>query len=206
MLLIIYGACEAVDAGIKIYNAYKLAEAIQDGDEEAIKRYGTEILVDTAVDAAPLGAFFTKLGMTKVGLLIAGLGAKVGDNVASVIAKVDSSLLKELAAKGVKHTPEDVLFTHKMSDGTIVFLEKGHNGGGLEHILTGHASDFVNKGIPEDKVADVIFEAVSKNKVVGKSGTRSVYAVDYGGSTKYIAIGVGGNGYVVTAHPVNKWK
>jgi len=83
------GHGQAVDAGIKIYNAYKLAEAIENGDDEAIKQYSSEILIDTAVDAAPLGAMFTKLGMTKVGVLIAGLGAKVGDNVATVLTKVE---------------------------------------------------------------------------------------------------------------------
>jgi hypothetical protein len=79
--------CEAVDAGIKIYNAYKLAEAIQDQDEAAIEYYGTEILIDSAVDAAPLGAVFTKLGMAKVGGIIMGLGAKGGDEVVGVASK-----------------------------------------------------------------------------------------------------------------------
>jgi filamentous hemagglutinin len=87
VVLIVLGVCEAVDVGIKIYNAYKLAEAIQDQDEAAIEYYGTEILIDTAVDAAPLGAVFTKLGMTKVGGIIMGLGAKVGDEVVGVATK-----------------------------------------------------------------------------------------------------------------------
>jgi filamentous hemagglutinin len=86
-VLIILAACEAVDGGIKIYNAYKLAEAIQDQDEAGIEYYGTEILIDSAVDAAPLGAVFTKLGMTKVGGIIMGLGAKVGDQAAGVASK-----------------------------------------------------------------------------------------------------------------------
>lgn len=87
VVLIVLGVCEAVDVGIKLYNAYKLAEAIQDQDEAGIEHYGTEILIDTAVDAAPLGAVFTKLGMTKVGGIIMGLGAKVGDEAVGVASK-----------------------------------------------------------------------------------------------------------------------
>ena len=88
LLLIIYGACEAVDAGIKLYNAYKLAEAIQNQDEAAILQYGGEIVADSIIGAAPLSGVFTKLGMTKVGLMIASLGTKIGDDVASVAAKL----------------------------------------------------------------------------------------------------------------------
>jgi hypothetical protein len=87
----------------RVYNAYKLAEAIQDQDEAAIEYYGTEILIDTAVDAAPLGAVFTKLGMAKVGGIIMGLGAKGGDEAMSAALKVADKLPSSFG-----HTADDL--------------------------------------------------------------------------------------------------
>ena len=88
LVLIIYGACEAIDGGIKLYNAYKLAEAIDNQDEEGIIKYGGEIVVDSTIGAVPLSGALTKLGMTKVGMMIAGIGAKVGDNVTNLVTKL----------------------------------------------------------------------------------------------------------------------
>jgi len=99
LLLVIYGACEAVDAGIKLYNAYKLAEAIQNQDEEAILQYGSEIVVDSAIGAVPLSGVFTKLGMTKVGAMVLALGTKMGDGAASVLTKIDD-IAKYAVSKG----------------------------------------------------------------------------------------------------------
>jgi len=127
LLLVIYGACEAVDAGIKLYNAYKLAEAIQNQDEEAIKYYGTEILIDTAVDAAPLGAVFTKLGMTKIGAMVLALGndaAKTAtkfaekvviDNMPAQLKRITTSGI-ELVAKPGKTTTVLGRYTDDMKD------------------------------------------------------------------------------------------
>ena len=54
----------------------------------------------------------------------------------------------ELETAGVKFTKEDVLFVTKDKTGQLVWLEKGNQRAGLEHILNGsgntggHAADF----------------------------------------------------------------
>lgn len=121
-------------------------------------------------------------------------------------AASNASLFKEMAANGVKFTPENVIRVTKIADGRIVFLEKGTSASGLQHILERHALDFVGKGIALADIPSVVMQAVSKGKIVGTNGSAPVYEIFYGGKPKYISVGVGSNGYIVRSNPVSEWK
>ena len=114
-------------------------------------------------------------------------------------------LLAELAHKGVKHTPEDVLKIGRTVGGQIVFLETGDSRAGLQHIVDRHAADFAGREITRDQIPDAVLHAVTSGKVVGEvsygRNRRWVYEFEYVGKTQRIAVGVSSNGFIVTAHP-----
>ena len=75
---------------------------------------------------------------------------------------------------------------------------------GLLHILDAHESDFNNKGISTEDIADFVLTAVSKGKIIGYQGKgtgRPIYQVEYYGKTYKVAVTVGSNGYIVGANP-----
>ncbi|MBF2049793.1 MAG: hypothetical protein IGS54_20905 [Elainella sp. C42_A2020_010] len=98
---------------------------------------------------------------------------------------------------------------------TPIFLEVGSNvrtaegrneGAGLVHILAGHASQFLDRGIPEEGIADAVMKALTQGRNIGVDGTRGgryVYQVDLDGKNEYLSIVVGDNGFVVTAFPTD---
>ena len=110
-------------------------------------------------------------------------------------------LLDELARGGVKHTPESVVGIERTPDGRIVFLEMGNSRAGLQHIVERHAGDLAGRGIPEAQIPDDVMAAVTRGKRVGVQGTRPIFEVEFGGTTQYISIDVGSNGYIVGANP-----
>jgi hypothetical protein len=67
-----------------------------------------------------------------------------------------------------------------------------------------HAADFVNVGVPEEKIADLVFSAVTEGKVVGMQRTRPIYEVVFEGRTYRVAVSVGDNGFIVGANPVGR--
>lgn len=115
-------------------------------------------------------------------------------------------LLDELARLGIKHNPDDIVKIAKDANGKIIFLERGHSEAGLQHILE-HADDFANVGIPRERIADVVFDAVQQGHVVGTQGKgtgRQIYQIIVDGKTYDIAISVGSNGYIVGANPTGR--
>jgi len=121
-----------------------------------------------------------------------------------IATQVHAEHLEEMKSLGVKYTHEDVLFTHKMPDGKIAFLEKGSSNGGLAHILEEHKQDFWRKGISKDEIPDFLQQALEKNNVVGYQGQgsgRPIYELVYKGKRQRVAITVGNNGFVVGANP-----
>lgn len=117
-------------------------------------------------------------------------------------------MLKELTQQSIKHTPEDIIDIAKLPDGKIAFLEKGNASSGLEHILAPQRkNDFLQKGVSEDQIPDLIFTALQKGKVIDNIGSgknaRPVYEVMFKGKKQTLSIGQGSNGYIVTAHPVS---
>ena len=59
-------------------------------------------------------------------------------------------LLSELIKSGVKFNEEDVLMITKTKNNKIVWLEKGNNLSGLQHIINKHGNQFVDKGIKKE--------------------------------------------------------
>ncbi|WP_247686283.1 WXG100 family type VII secretion target [Micromonospora sp. C31] len=112
-------------------------------------------------------------------------------------------LLAELSQQGVKHNPEEIVAIGRDPNGRIVFLETGNGRAGLTHILH-HADDFAKAGVPEEKVPNLVFAAVTEGKVVGMQRTRPIYEVMFEGMVHKVAVSVGNNGFIVGANPVGR--
>jgi hypothetical protein len=113
-------------------------------------------------------------------------------------------LLDELQRQGIKHNPDDIVEIGRTEAGQIVFLEKGNSRAGLQHITERHAADFANVGVPEEKIAKLVFTAVTTGRVVGAQRTRPIYEVVFEGRLYKLAVSVGDNGFIVGANPVGR--
>ena len=112
--------------------------------------------------------------------------------------------LDELANSGVKYNPEDIVAITKTADGKLVWLENGTDTAGLNHIITEHADDFLNKGITQEQIPDYVMNALENGKIVGYQGRgtgRPIYEFTYNGEIHKVAITVGNNGFIVDANP-----
>ena len=121
----------------------------------------------------------------------------VGDALESGL---NSNLLDELANSGVKYNPEDIVAITKTADGKLVWLENGTDTVGLNHIITEHADDFLNKGITQEQIPDYVMNALENGKIVGYQGRgtgRPIYEFTYNGEIHKVAITVGNNGFMV---------
>lgn len=123
-------------------------------------------------------------------------------------------LIKELEKNDVKFTKENIVFITKDQTGQIVWLETGNKSAGLSHILdgdgitSGHAADFERAfGVPRNQIPSFLNSIVSKGTVVsnelriinGREGFERVY---YYNNKYYVLAGIGTNGFIVTAYPV----
>lgn len=121
----------------------------------------------------------------------------------------------ELEAAGVKFTKEDVLFVTKDKTGQLVWLEKGNQRAGLEHILNGsgntggHAADFERAfGLSKAQIPAFLEKVISKGKIVstitklvnGKPGFERIYEYD---GKHFVLAGIGTNGFIVSAYPIS---
>ena len=125
----------------------------------------------------------------------------VGDALESGL---NSNLLDELANSGVKYNPEDIVAITKTADGKLVWLENGTDTVGLNHIITEHADDFLNKGITQEQIPDYVMNALENGKIVGYQGRgtgRPIYEFTYNGEIHKVAITVGNNEFIVGANP-----
>ena len=112
--------------------------------------------------------------------------------------------LDELANSGVKYNPEDIVAITKTADGKLVWLENGTDTVGLNHIITEHADDFLNKGIMQEQIPNYVMNALENGKIVGYQGRgteRPIYEFTYNGEIHKVAITVGNNGFIVGANP-----
>lgn len=121
-----------------------------------------------------------------------------------------AELIAELQARGIKHTPENIVRIAKCADDRIVFLETGDQNRGLQHILA-KTDQFARIGISEDEIVDVVMIAITEGRIVSSQGRetvnpRPVYEVTYKGEIKYIAVTIGSNGYIVGANPRTRLK
>lgn len=177
--------------------------------------YGQDVSTAAATLAA-LNTSLTFLGVTGAGkvataviegvaksatvdALIAGLKAGArGDGL------VNPALLNELAANGVKFTPENVIATARSPSGQVVFLETGSPTAGLQHIVQEHGPEFASIGVSEAQIPSVVMRAVTEGKIVGYQGSgtgRPIYELTINGETQRIAITTGNNGFIVGANP-----
>jgi filamentous hemagglutinin len=109
--------------------------------------------------------------------------------------------MRELARDGVKHTPDDIVRIARAPNGRIVFLEQGTDKSGLRHIVNRHGDDFQNQGILESQIADYVMKAVIEGSLVGRQGSRLIYEFTYNDQTRWVAVTVSSNGYIVGANP-----
>lgn len=107
-------------------------------------------------------------------------------------------LLKELAESGVKYTEEDVIFVYKNSDGLLMWLEKGTESAGLEHILAKHAKEFEDVNDVPALLKSVLETAPIKSGITDV-GKFSDYVFD--GTTYRVAYGT--NGFIVSFYPID---
>ena len=115
---------------------------------------------------------------------------------------LDNNLLNELKKLGVKHNRKNILKIAKLKNNKIVFLEKGNEGSGLQHILDNHEKQFADKGILAEQVPDLLINALIYGKIVGyQSENRPIYAITFNKQKCLIAISVSNNGYIVCANP-----
>lgn len=132
-------------------------------------------------------------------------GSGTGEGGTDVLNNLKpQNLMDELASSGVKYNPDDVIAVTKTADGKLVWLENGTDTAGLNHIITEHADDFLNKGITQEQIPDYVMNALENGKIVGYQGRgtgRPIYEFTYNGEIHKVAITVGDNGFVVGANP-----
>lgn len=138
-----------------------------------------------------------------VGGLVASL-PRLAKSVVTSRALTRDELIAGLP-QGTKITPENVVDIRRLSDGRTVWLETGDARRGLQHIIGRHAENFADRGVSRDQIPDLIFEAIENGRVVGSASSgrnaRSIYEVDFNGTTQRLSVGVADNGFIVTANP-----
>ena len=114
--------------------------------------------------------------------------------------------IKKLEEVGVKFNKDDVVFVTKSSDNQLVWLEKGNNIVGLQHIINNHTKDFYNKfGINVEEMPIMIKEIVSSWPITSKKirikNGKEGYEVIYKKENMSFLMGIGLNGFIVSAYP-----
>lgn len=124
------------------------------------------------------------------------------------------SLIGELEKSGVKFTKEDVVFVTKDATGQTVWLEKGNQSAGLEHIIngdgksSGHAEHFEKAfGISKEQIPSFLNNVISNGRVVSNqlksiNGREGIERIYYYNGKHYVLTGIGTNGFIVTAYPI----
>ena len=118
-----------------------------------------------------------------------------------------AGLISKLDSRKEKYNKEDVVAITTDSNGKIVWLEKGHLGdkaSGLAHIIDKHGADFERHGISISEIPQYLMIAVRYGTIIGYQGRdigRPIYQFKYEGVTRWVAITIGSNGYIVGANP-----
>ena len=114
-------------------------------------------------------------------------------------------LIAELEKDEIKHNPANIIKIAKQITGKIIFLETekgGERGSGLQHILENHQKDFLNRGISEEQIPDLIIKAATEGKEIGIQGkSRIIYQVEVNQCIQYLSLEISHNGYIVSANP-----
>ncbi|WP_263017628.1 eCIS core domain-containing protein [Natronobiforma cellulositropha] len=101
-----------------------------------------------------------------------------------------------------KHDPETTRFVVTDQEGKVCWLEQGNERAGWTHIISRHGGQFEELGFEGDTLRNAIMNAIQYG-TEGTSKGRRQYK-DNLTETKNIVVGVGSNGFVVTAHPKRK--
>lgn len=115
--------------------------------------------------------------------------------------------IKKLENAGVKFNKDDVIFVANDSSGHLIWLEKGNEIVGLEHIISKHKQNFKDiLKINENEIPSKIYEIISTWNLVSKSlkniGGRDGYECIYENNGNYIVIVAHGtNGFIVSVYP-----
>ena len=150
-----------------------------------------------------------------------GLGIGVGSSPQGSITQSDfdnkikelltkDEMLKQLIVAKVKFNADDVLFVTNDKSGQLIWLEKGNDNAGLNHILKKHSDDFFAKhNVSKDNIASHINEIVTNGNIeyarVTKRGNRKGIEKLYSHNGKYYLLtGAGTNGFMVSAYPIKE--
>ncbi|WP_432588894.1 putative T7SS-secreted protein [Streptomyces sp. HD1123-B1] len=117
--------------------------------------------------------------------------------------KIDSDAVKQLEDDGVNFSPDRLVSVQRDQNGKVVFLEKGNENAGLQHILD-HEDDFARKGVSRDDIPDLVMSAATRGEIVGYQGKgtgRPIFEVEFQGRKMHLAVTVGSNGFIVGANP-----
>lgn len=123
---------------------------------------------------------------------------------------IDKNLVSEMERNKIKFTKENLVFTTRDKTGQIIFLETGSESSGLKHIEQRHTKDFIEKHkIEASQIPKHIYSVFTQGDLEysritvknGKEGFERLYT--YNGDC-YLLSGVGTNGFVVSAYPLDK--
>ena len=123
------------------------------------------------------------------------------------------TLLAELTANGVRHTPGNVIAIGRDWQNRVVWLETGDSRSGFTHIQR-HSDEFAANGIAAEDIPALLMEILLKGRIIGHTRAdrpeqetrRPVFAWGRNDEVGHYAVTVGNNGYVVGAHPINLRK
>ena len=139
-----------------------------------------------------------------------GSGISGGYSNTKGASSSSEALVKQLEQSGVKFSKKDMVFVTKDKTGQVVWLEKGNESSGLQHIVSRHADDFQSKhGVSKSQISNHLNDVFTSGKVEysritqknGRAGYERLYS--YNGKY-YLQTGVGTNGYIVSAYPISK--
>jgi len=122
----------------------------------------------------------------------------------------EAGLIKELERNHKKFTKEDIVFITRDQTGQVVWLEKGNKKAGLKHILdygnngNGHAGDF-KKSLGVDR-KDIPSGTILSTSVIEKGHIKKIKRVYEYNDSFVVLYGIGENGFIVSAYPINKDK
>lgn len=146
------------------------------------------------------------------------LAVKANDIKLSNISTKELSLeegISRLSKSNVKFTSENVLFVAEdsLSPTKLVWLEKGGPRAGLKHITngrngsSGHEKDLIGTfGEKGKDIPRLIKSAMQRGKLVCLIPNEfESYDRIYEYRGKHIKIGIGSNGFIITAYPVS-WR
>lgn len=112
-------------------------------------------------------------------------------------------LMNELKESGVKFTEENVVMITKTKKNELVWLEKGNESAGLNHIIKRHEKDFKNKfGVSKENIPitikDILKNGTEISSKIKNKGFEKVYL--YNGE-HIVITAVGTNGFIVSVYP-----